>query len=187
MVEFIAHTPDSAPEGSKETLEAAEKAYGFIPNMLRALAESPKAAKAYWSLGEQLNGSSLSGMEQQVLMLAVSRVNRCPYCMAAHSLTARLAGMSEQDLEALRVGKALSDPKLEALRAYARTVTENRGDIKKEDTETFLSAGFTKAQVFEVMLGIAYKTMSNYVNHVVGTNLDEQLRKMEWQPPDGPE
>jgi uncharacterized peroxidase-related enzyme len=185
MVDFTAHTPDSAPDGAREVLEEAEKVYGFIPNLLRVLADSPQAVRAYWALGEELNASSLSGLEQQVLMLAVSRVNRCPYCMAAHSLTARLAGMPESDLEALRSGASLSDPRLEALRVFARTVTEERGKVKKEVMEAFLSAGFTKAQVLEVMLGIAYKTMSNYVNHVVETNLDEQLKKTQWQPPAG--
>jgi alkylhydroperoxidase family enzyme len=94
--------------------------------------------------------------------------------------------MSDSDLEALRSGKSLSDPRLEALRVFARTVTEERGNVPKQVTDDFISAGFTKAQVFEVMLGIAYKTMSNYVNHIVGTGLDEQLKKMQWQPPSGP-
>jgi uncharacterized peroxidase-related enzyme len=185
MEEFVAYTHESAPERSKETLEAAEKAYGFVPNLLGVLAESPQALRAYWALGEELGASSLSGMEQQVLMLAVSRVNKCPYCMAAHSLTARMAGMTEEDLDALRSGDALSDPKLEALRVFARTVTQKRGVVTKEDTRKFLDAGYSTSQVFEVLLGIAYKTMSNYVNHVVGTNLDEKLKKMKWQPPAG--
>lgn len=183
MADFTAHSLESAPQGSKEVLEAAEKTYGFIPNLLRVLAESPRAIRAYWALGEELNKSALTGLEQQVLMLSVSRVNRCPYCMAAHSLTARLAGMKDDDLEALRSGRSISDPKLDALREFARLVTERRGGVTKEDTAAFLSAGFTKSQVLEVMLGIAYKTMSNYVNHVVGTNLDEELKKMKWQPP----
>ncbi len=182
MVEFEIHTVQSAPEESRTTLKAVEAEYGFIPNLLRALAESPQAVKAYWTLGVELNRTSLTPIEQQVLMLAVSLVNRCPYCMAAHSLAARLAGMSDEDIDAVREGGPLSDPKLEALRAFACSVTECRGWVKKRDTEAFLSAGFTRAQVFEVILGIAYKTMSNYANHVVGTLLDEQYKEMEWRP-----
>jgi uncharacterized peroxidase-related enzyme len=182
MAEFEIHTVESAPRGSRATLEAVEEQYGFIPNLLRVMAESPQAVRSYWKLGKELNRVSLTPVEQQVLMLAVSLVNRCPYCMAAHSLTARLAGMSDEDIDAIREGRSLSDPRLEALRAFACAVTERRGWVKKSDTEEFLSAGFTRAQVFEVMLGIAYKTMSNYTNHVVGTLLDEQYKEMEWRP-----
>jgi uncharacterized peroxidase-related enzyme len=182
MAEFEIHTVESAPKESRATLEEVEDQYGFIPNLLRVMAESPQAVRSYWTLGRELNRVSLTPIEQQVVMLTVSLVNRCPYCMAAHSLTARLAGMSDEDIDAIRNCKALGDPRLEALRTFACTITEQRGWVKSAVTEKFLSAGFTKAQVFEVMLGIAYKTMSNYTNHVVGTLLDKQYKEMEWQP-----
>jgi len=184
MTDFTIHTPQSAPEASKGILSAAESEYGFIPNLLGVLAESPPALQAYWKLGEELNRSSLSPLEQQVVMLAVSRVNRCPYCMAAHSLAARVAGMAEEDLEALRSGTRLSDPKLEALRNFACGVTLERGLVSRERTAEFLAAGYTRAHVLDVVLCIAYKTMSNYTNHIVGTLLDEQLRQMEWSLPE---
>jgi uncharacterized peroxidase-related enzyme len=182
MAEFEIHSMESAPKDSRATLRAVESEYGFIPNLLRVLAESPHAVRAYWTLGKELNGSSLTPIEQQVLMLAVSLVNRCPYCMAAHSLAARMAGLSDEDVDAVREGRSLSDPKLEALRAFVCEVTECRGWVKSAETEAFMAAGFTRAQVFEVMLGIAYKTLSNYANHVVGTLLDEQYKEMEWRP-----
>ncbi len=184
MPEFAVHTMESAPEESKEILETSDEEYGFIPNLLRVLAESPRALKGYWALGEQLNRSPLSAIEQQVLMLSVSWVNRCPYCMAAHTLTARLAGMSNTDIDAIRSGKPLSDSKLEALRVFARAVTHKRGSVDKEEIKAFLSAGYTNAQTLDVVLGIAYKTMSNYTNHLVGTLLDEELQKNEWRPPE---
>jgi uncharacterized peroxidase-related enzyme len=184
MAEFTVHTMDSAPEESKEVLGAAKNDYGFIPNLLRVLAVSPHALKAYWTLGEQLNRTSLTAIEQQVLMLAVSRVNRCPYCMAAHTLTARLAGMPDADIESIRSGKPVSDAKLEALRVFTRAMTRKRGTLDKEEIAAFLAAGYTGAQTMEVILGIAYKTMSNYTNHIVGTLLDEEFRQGEWRPPE---
>ena len=34
MARLIVHTPDTAPEATKERIEAVQKANGFIPNLI---------------------------------------------------------------------------------------------------------------------------------------------------------
>ena len=185
MTEFAIHTLESAPDDSKDVLKKAKEEFGFIPNIHGAMAESPSVLKAYWSLGVEISRSSLGPLEQQVLLLAVSLANRCAYCTAAHSVAARLAGLPDEELKALRAGTGMSDPRLEALRAFTDTVVEKRGRVSPAEIESFVSAGFTKAQVLEVMLGVVYKTLSNYTNHAIGAPLDHQFEKMKWEPPEG--
>ena len=181
MMDFTLHTPDSAPEGSKETLSAAKKHYGFVPNLMGVLAEAPAAVKAYALLSDAFASSSLSPVEQQVVTLSVSHVNGCSYCMGAHSAVAKLAGMPDTEVEALREGRLLSDPKLEGLRKFTGILLEKRGLASPEDVDEFLAAGYTKAQVLEVIVGVSFKTLSNYTNHLADTPLDRQFKAFEWE------
>ena len=84
MAEFPVHTIESAPEASKPILEAATQKFGFTPNLLGVLAESPAALKGYMDVAGAFAGSTLDGTEQQVVLMTVSFENACTYCMAAH-------------------------------------------------------------------------------------------------------
>ena len=88
MSQFNVHSKESAPAESAELLATAEKGYGFIPNLLGVMAESPATIKAYMTIGKIFDESSFSATERQVLILAASRFNECDYCVAAHSVVA---------------------------------------------------------------------------------------------------
>lgn len=185
MSHFTIHTVGSAPAASKELLTATEQRFGFIPNLVRVMAEAPSTLKSYLALGEALGETSLTPVEQQVVALTVSQRNGCAYCMAAHSAGGKMVGMSDPDLEALRDGGQLEDPKLEALRKLAATVVAKQGWASIEDQDAFLAAGFSRAQILEVLVGVAMKTLSNYVNHIADTPLDEEFAQFAWSPTTG--
>ena len=96
MSDFTIHTRDSAPEASKELLGAAEAKYGFVPNLMGEMAEAPSMLKAYLALGEALEASSLTPKEQQVVVLTMSYLNQCAYCMTAHSASPRWWGFRKE-------------------------------------------------------------------------------------------
>jgi alkylhydroperoxidase family enzyme len=84
-------------------------------------------------------------------------------------------------IEALRTGEAIADSKLEALRNFTQSVVEKRGWIEEQDVEAFINAGYSKAQLLEIIVGVAQKTLSNYINHVVQTPLDEAFQPNKWE------
>ncbi len=183
MADLTIHTKDSAPEASKDLLEIVQaKNNGFIPYLLGEMAEAPSLLKAYMTVGEALEASSLTAQEQQVVILTVSYLNECSYCMTAHSAVAKMVGLPDDEIDALREGQPMSDAKLEALRTFTGILVEKRGWASDEDIAAFLTAGYTRAQVLEVILGIAFKTMSNFTNHVADTPLDKQLAPSTWEP-----
>jgi uncharacterized peroxidase-related enzyme len=172
---------EQAPEGSKDPLTQAKGKFGFVPNLFGVLAHAPAAVKAYVSLSDLFSASSLSPVEQQVVLLTVSFENGCDYCMAAHSAGAGLAGMPAEVLSALRSGTPIPDSKLEALREFTRKMVQLRGLIGDDDLRSFTSAGYGERHVLEVIVGIAMKTISNYTNHVAGTPLDPAFQSQEWR------
>lgn len=183
MESFTIHTIETAPEGSRETLEAVQRKFGFVPNLLGELAAAPSAARAYATLDGLLEDSSLEPVEVQLLLAAVSVANACEYCVAAHSAGLRQADLAEEDVEAVRNGEPVSDPRLEALRRFASVVVERRGHPGKDEVEAFLEAGYGREQILEVLVAVAMKTLSNYTNHIAETPLDEELSDFAWRAP----
>lgn len=183
MSNFKIHTVESAPRESSRLLSKAREKYGFLPNLLGVLADSPPALKAYLGLGELLEQTSFTPAEQQVIFLAVSRENRCEYCVGAHSVIAKMQQVQPDVIEALRKDTPIVDSRLQTLTHFVRSVVRNRGWIPEEELEEFLSAGFTRAQVLEVILAVAMKTLSNYTNHFAQTPLDSAFEEAAWQAP----
>lgn len=183
MSEFTIHTVDSAPEGSKDLLASAQRNYGFVPNLLGVMAGAPTNLESYLMLGQALGETTFTPVEQQVVALTVSRLNECTYCMAAHSGIAKMAGMSDADLAALRAGAPLDDARLEALATFVAAVVTERGRVSRIDQEAFLAAGFSQPQILEALVGVTMKTLSNYTNHIAETPLDAQFKGFEWSPP----
>lgn len=181
MTEFRVHTKKSAPETSRKIMENMEQSSGFVPNLFGVLAESPVALEGYTSLNRILEKGTFSKAERALVLLAVSRTNECHYCVAAHTGIALEAGLSEKTVEAIRNGRELDDPKLEALRSFTISMVEERGWLDQDQLQTFLDAGFTKKQALEVITAVAMKTISNYSNHLAETPVDEQFAEHRWE------
>ncbi|MCU0761311.1 MAG: carboxymuconolactone decarboxylase family protein [Steroidobacteraceae bacterium] len=184
MTTFTVHTLDSAPMAARPLLEATRREWGFLPNLHAVLAESPPTLEGYRDLFALVQRSSFTPVEQQVLYLAVSVHHRCTYCVAGHTYLARAARADEAVIAALRAGTPIPSPRLQALRAFAERVVQERGFAGDAATEAFLAAGFSRAQVLEVVLVIATKTISNYVNHLTHTPAEAFMADpaLGWQP-----
>jgi uncharacterized peroxidase-related enzyme len=183
MTEFDYHDMDSAPEGSRAVMESAQQAYGMLPNLFRKMAESPALTRGYWELGNIFAGSSLSATEQQVVLLATSTQNGCTYCVGAHSAIADMMNIPAEVTDALREGRPIPDAHLEALRKFTQQVVAQRGWLSEASVHEFLDAGYSRAQLLDVVVGVGLKTMSNYANHIMQTGLDDAFSSRAWQAP----
>jgi alkylhydroperoxidase family enzyme len=182
-MDFPIYTIDTAPEKSKAALVHAKQTFGFIPNLEGIFAQAPALLKGSMALWDLFKTTSFSGSEQQVIYLTANYEHECHYCMAAHSGLAKMIGMSADDIQALRNGTPLSDPKLQVLRHFTQRMIQARGWVDDREIEAFLAAGYTQQQVLEVILGIAIKIMHNYTNHIAKTPLDKPFQPYAWSKP----
>jgi len=182
MSTFPVHTIASAPAASQALLEGAQQKFGFLPNLLGEFAESPASLQAYLGLSGAFGQSSLSAVEQQVVLVATSVANECKYCVAAHSMLLTMSGLAPDQVERVRAGQSLDDATLEALRATVVEIVTARGWTSPDARARFHAAGFTVAQYLEVLVGVTQKTLSNYLNHVAETPLDAPFEKFAWVP-----
>ena len=116
-----------------------------------------------------------------MVLLAVSVENGCEYCVGAHSVIADMSDVPTPVTDALREGEAIEDSRLQALRRFTEQVVATRGYPSSEDTRAFLDAGFESRQILDVVLGVGMKTLSNYTNHIAGTELDEAFAHRAWK------
>lgn len=75
----------------------------------------------------------------------------------------------------------IADARLEALRKFTAKLVEAGGWLQEADVSAFLMASYTPADVLDVVLGVGQKTLSNYTNHLVGTELDAAFAGRAWQ------
>lgn len=183
MLQFKLHNIETAPAESKIILAEAEKQMGMIPNLYAVMAESPQTIKAYSEMGKIFGQTSFSQIEKNIIWITVSYANKCHYCMSIHSMAAKMYQVPDEIVEALRNNQPLNDSKLETLRQFTALMVEKRGWASDEEINKFLNAGYTKAQILELIVGIAQKTISNYVNHIAATPLDESVKPFKWEAP----
>ncbi len=182
-MEFQVHDKESAPEKAKGMLESVEKAFKFVPNLIGVMAEAPALAKGYTTLSGIFDETSFNATEKQIVLLTASHENECTYCMAAHSTIAAMQKVPEDVIKALRAGTEIGDAKLEALRQFTLAVVKSRGWPSDDDVSSFLDAGYGKAQILEVILGVGLKTLSNYTNHIADTPVDDAFADAKWSKP----
>ena len=181
---FPSHDLDSAPEASKPLLEKSQKAFGRLPGLHKVLAESPQAYEAYQVLHKLFTETDFNAEELTVVWQAINVENECHYCVPAHTGIAKMMKVSEEISEALRNETALPTPKLEALRSFTVQMVRDRGNVTDAQMQAFFDAGYGHRAVLDVILGMAQKTMSNYVNHVAQTPVDEVFIPLAWERSD---
>lgn len=183
---FPSHDLNSAPEASRPLLENSQKAFGRLPGLHKVLAESPQAYEGYQILHKLFTETDFDADELTVVWQAINVENSCHYCVPAHTGIAKMMKVSDEITQALRNETALPTPKLEALRSFTIQMVRQRGNPTEAQMAAFFDAGYGHRAVLDVILGIAQKTMSNYVNHVAQTPVDEVFHPLKWTRGDTP-
>ncbi len=163
---------EASPDASRPLLDAVTKQLGSAPNLFRLLGVSPAALEGYLGLSGALGKGALDGRTRNRIAMLVAELNRCDYCLSAHTyLGKNLAKLDDAELTANR-DAASSDPKATAALRFARAIVIERGHVSAAELEAVKAAGYTDAQVIEIVLHVAVNTLTNYLNTVAGTDID---------------
>lgn len=165
---------ETAQPDARSVLEKAKAQVGFIPNMYKGMVNYPELLETYLEGYNRFRKTSnLSPVEQEIVLLSISRINGCGYCTAAHSMIADRAKMPSDVLAALRSGGEIPDSRLAALHAFTKSMVEDRGTPSQSATTAFLTAGFSERNMLEIVLAISVKVISNFSNHLFHTEIDK--------------
>ncbi len=180
MAPFPVHTIDGAPEASRPSLEALRSAFGFIPNVAGTMATSPVLIGSLVALFGKVHGGSFTEPQIQVLLLTNAVTNGSEWAAAFHTALALRQGIEPADVEAIRLRGLPRDPGLAALSTLARTLIEKRGKLDQGEAQAFLGAGFTPAELLEVVAVSAASTITNYTAGVTRPPLEAAFRDHAW-------
>lgn len=162
---------DDAPDGSKPVLDAIHNQLGAVPNLFRLIANSPAAINAYAGFNAPL-ARAVDVKTRERIALAVAEVNGCDYCLSAHTyLALNLAKISPEEIALNRKG-ASGDARADAAVGFAAKVASKRGHVSDADIAAVRKAGFTEAQIVEIVALVAENTFTNYLNEVARTDID---------------
>ena len=171
MARLTQISPEAASGRARELLDAVEDRLGLVPNMTRAMANSPAALDGYLQLSGALGKGTLPAKFREQIALAVAQANGCDYCLAAHSAVGRMVGLTADQIRDSRLGTAV-DPKASALIRFALKVLESRGSVTDGDLDEVRRAGYDEAAITEVVANVSLDVFTNYFNRLAGTDLD---------------
>ena len=163
--------PEHAEGKAKSLLDGIQKSSGRTPNLLRTMARSPAVLEAYLGFNRALAGGDLGPRLREQIAIAVSSVNGCTYCVAAHTAIGRSAGLDDEALTASLHGLS-SDPKTAAALEFARRVVSERGWVSDDDLERVRGAGYGDGDIIEIIGTVIGATFTNYFNHIAQTEMD---------------
>ena len=163
--------PATATGSNQKYFAALKSGLGLIPNMTRAMAQSPAVLEGYVLLNGALSKGSLGRKLSEELALALAGANHCDYCASAHTVLGKLAGLDETQVAGALQGTA-EDAKTAAALKFAKVVVEKRGQISDSDFAAVREAGFTEGEVGEIVAHVAINVFTNYFNNVANTEID---------------
>lgn len=176
--------PSETSGGTRAALDGAEKKFGFVPNLYRALANQPALLDTYLrGYNAFREASHMTAVEQEVVFLVIAREHGCTYCVAAHSLVAdMMSKVPAAVTNAIRDGAPIPDPRLAALAAFTEKMVLSRGRPNGADMAAFRAAGFDERHILDIILAFSVKAISNYANHVFHTPTDPAFATRDWSP-----
>jgi uncharacterized peroxidase-related enzyme len=163
--------PQSATGKAKELLDGVQGKLGLVPNMTRAMVNSPAVLDGYLSLSGALSKGALSAKSREQIALAVAQANECEYCLAAHSAIGKMVGLSVDQILDSRRGTSV-DPKTDAIIQFARQVVDQRGLVSDANIAQVRAAGLDDGAIAEIVANVALNIFTNYFNHVAETEID---------------
>jgi len=173
MARIPVHTTQSAPEQSRDELKALEAKFGKVINIHGEMAHSPVVLQSYVAMQQVIaDYGSFDARTREAIALAVGNADDCNYCQAAHTGGGEAAGLSNDEMIAVRRSAADFDAKLDALLTLARQYTTNIGAVEDVAWQAALDAGWTDEELTELSAHVTLNLLTNYFNHYVKTDLD---------------
>ena len=170
MSNFQVPTKDQVSTDNQAIFDQLKAGLGFVPNLYAYYAKNDTALGDYLAL--QNRKSTLKAKEREVVNLVVSQYNGCRYCQSAHTVLGGMNGFDDQQILEIRGGTAGFDAKLDALARFTLSVASNRGNASAEAKDAFFAAGYTEANLIDVIIVIGDKTISNYIHNLAGFAID---------------
>lgn len=149
-------------------------AYGKVPNLFAFVGYSANGLESYLALQQAQAKGTFNAKERESVYLAVSEVNGCRYCQSAHTAIGKMNGFTDDEILQLRQGYH-ANPRLNAMVALAKEITETKGRPAQAALDQFFAQGFGNAALVDLVLLVADKIVANYLHNISQIEIDWPL------------
>lgn len=159
-------TPDVAdlPADLRERIESEAERAGFAPNVFLAFAARPEHFRGFFGYYDAIvESAAIDRVEIEMLIVTVSGVNDCLYCVVAHGALCRLYAEDPHLADQLATNHRSVDlsERRRAMLDFAVTLTESPGRVDDADVEALRAVGLSDAEIWDVGSVTAFFNLSN--------------------------
>lgn len=169
MSRINAISPEQATGHTAEVYSAITKALGKVPNLFQAIGVNSNALQTLLGIGPSLK--TISGAEKETIALVVAQKNNCGYCLAAHTVLAGMHKISKEETLNIRKGNP-EGQKQKALVNFVSEIVTEKGHVSDKTLNEFRAAGYSDAQIPDVLFAVVENFYTNFFNHINRTEVD---------------
>jgi len=178
---------EDLPEDIRAKMLEVQQKAGFIPNVFLTLAHRPDEFRAFFAYHDalMLKDSGLSKAEREMIVVATSGLNHCPYCVVAHGAILRIHAKNPQiaDQVAVHHGKADLTPRQKAMLDFACKLARTPEAVTPGDHDALRSHGFTDEDIWDIGGITAFFALSNRMAHLIDMRANDEFYLMGRIPP----
>jgi uncharacterized peroxidase-related enzyme len=181
MTRFPVPDYDDLPEDLQARIDEETERAGFTPNVFEAVGYRPEQARAFIDYHDALvDHSELAREEIEMIVVAVSGVNDCLYCIVAHGALCRIFAEAPKLADQIAANHHTADvnEKHQAMLDFAVKLTENQAEVDEDDIEELVDHGFSRKAVWDIGAVTAFYNLSNRLAHMADMRPNEEFYTM---------
>lgn len=179
---------EDLPDDVRARIELVQEKTGFVPNVFLVLARRPDEFRAFFAYYDAVVGrqGGLSKAEKEMIVVATSAANQCPYCVVAYSALLRIFSNRPllADQVAINYRKADLSARERAMLDAATKLATMPQRFEEDDVERLLQHGFTREDVWDIGAVTALFALSNRMAQLASMRPNDEFYTMGRMPRD---
>lgn len=156
---------------AKDFYDVLNKNIGRVPNIFKIMGNSPAVVEMFSTMKKSLSKGVLPAKIIERIALVCAKANSCEYCVAAHTVGAKGAGLS--DLEIQQTLKIESDElKIQGILSFVNLMVEKKAEISDIELQKIKDLGVSDEEIVEIIGHVSLNIFTNYINHIAETEID---------------
>ncbi|MDY6818794.1 MAG: peroxidase-related enzyme [Halobacteriales archaeon] len=181
MERFPVPAPEELPSDLRERIEEETDRAGFTPNVFLAYGYKPSHFRAFFAYYDALvEDTPLSRAEVEMIIVTVSGINDCLYCVVAHGALVRIYAERPNLADQLATNHRAADlsERHRAMLDFAVKLTDSPEEVTEEDLAALDAAGFTQEEIWDIGSVTAFFNLSNRMSILADMRPNEEFYTM---------
>jgi uncharacterized peroxidase-related enzyme len=170
------------PEDIRSRILGVQEKAGFVPNVFLTLAHRPDEFRAFIAYHDALmeKESGITKAEREMIVVATSGANGCPYCVVAHGAILRVRAKNPliSDQVATNYRKADISPRQKSMLDFALKIALRSAEVGDADFAALRNHGFSDEDIWDIGAISSFFALSNRMANMISMRPNEEFYLM---------